>query len=376
MKVKNKSNDFVKLVIAMLLSFLIGGLSTYYFVQNNNGTNPVKTPNGETTCKACANTVIVEEGSLSAAVDKVYNSVVQVQNYQNSTLAGTGSGFVYKQDKNYSYLLTNHHVVEKGTKFSVVNALGETIDATLLGSDEYLDLAVLRIALNTNMPALTVADMTKLKTGDQVMVVGSPVGDEYFNTVTNGIISGLNRLVEVSLSSGGNDWVMEVIQTNAAVNPGNSGGPMFNAKGELIGIISMKLVDSTIEGMGFAIPIDYALSHIDKLEKGQKIDRPLLGITMTDTNTSAWTLRQYGITIDSNIDSGVVVIEVQKDSGAAKSNLTKGDVITELNGEKIKNVAYLKYLLYKYNPGDEVELTYYRNNKFLKTKITLTKNDQ
>lgn len=373
---KNKSNDFVKLVIAMLLSFLIGGLSTYYFVQNNNGTNPVKNSNGATTCKACANTVIVEEGSLSAAVDKVYNSVVQVQNYQNSTLAGTGSGFVYKQDKNYSYLLTNHHVVEKGTKFSIVNALGETIDATLLGSDEYLDLAVLRIALNTNMPALTVADMTKLKTGDQVMVVGSPVGDEYFNTVTNGIISGLNRLVEVSLSSGGNDWVMEVIQTNAAVNPGNSGGPMFNAKGELIGIISMKLVDSTIEGMGFAIPIDYALSHIDKLEKGQKIDRPLLGITMTDTNTSAWTLRQYGITIDSNIDSGVVVIEVQKDSGAAKSNLTKGDVITELNGEKIKNIAYLKYLLYKYNPGDEVEITYYRNNKFLKTKITLTKNDQ
>ena len=101
-----------------------------------------------------------------------------------------------------------------------------------------------------------------------------------------------------------------------------------------------------------------------------------MGITMTNTNTNAWTLRQYGITLDANIDYGVVVIEVQKDSGASKSNLTKGDVLTELNGQKIKNMAYLKYLLYKYNPGDEVEVTYYRNNKFLKTKITLTKNTE
>jgi len=170
---------------------------------------------------------------------------------------------------------------------------------------------------------------------------------------------------------------MEVIQTNAAVNPGNSGGPLVNANGEVIGVISLKLVENSIEGMGFAIPIDYAMSHVETLESGKKIDRPLLGISMLNVEgTSAWSLeRNYGIILDEYVTSGVIVIEVAENSGASRSSLQKGDVITKLNNDDVDNLAYLKYLLYKYEIGDTVELTYYRNGGFYTTQITLTKNE-
>ena len=167
---------------------------------------------------------------------------------------------------------------------------------------------------------------------------------------------------------------MEVIQTNAAVNPGNSGGPLFNANGEVVGVISMKLVENSIEGMGFAIPIDYAMSHVNKLEKGEKIERPLIGISMANV-TDTYLLFQNRIIVPDGVEEGVVVVEISSDSGASKSDLQKGDVITKLNGSTVKNAAYLKYLLYKYNPGDTVTITYNRNGKVATTKITLTKNE-
>lgn len=169
---------------------------------------------------------------------------------------------------------------------------------------------------------------------------------------------------------------MEVIQTNTAVNPGNSGGPLCNDKGEVIGIISLKLVQSSVEGMGFAIPIEDAMNHIDILEKGQKIARPLLGLSMLNVSAKQTLEKYYDINIPENIVDGVVVIEISKDSGASKSSLKKGDIITHLDGEKVKDVAYLKYLLYKHNIGDKVELTYYRDGVSEKTAIVLTQNNE
>ena len=164
---------------------------------------------------------------------------------------------------------------------------------------------------------------------------------------------------------------MEVIQTNAAVNPGNSGGPLFNSNGEVIGVISMKFVQDSIEGMGFAIPIDYAMSHVSSLEKGEKIERPLLGVSMLNVSES-YTLWQSGINVPENVTEGVVVVETSE--GAAKSDLKKGDIIIELNGSKVKNMAYLKYLLYKYHAGDTVKITYNREGKVATTSVKLTKN--
>ena len=164
---------------------------------------------------------------------------------------------------------------------------------------------------------------------------------------------------------------MKVLQTNAAVNPGNSGGPLLNATGEVIGIISLKLVQTEVENMGFAIPIEYAMKHISNLEQGKAIPRPMLGITMVNA-TESYALYRYGIMLDKDVTSGVVVIEISKDSGASNSDLKKGDVITKLNNEPINNTAYLRYELYKYNVGDTITVTYLRDGKEKTTKVKLT----
>ena len=333
----------------------------------------------ETVCHACPETVIVEDGNLSAAVEKVYNSSVMVKTKNGTKDIGTGSGFVYKVDDNSNYIMTNHHVIKNGTNFTVINYKDDEIKATLLGSDEYLDIAILKIDKRDDMPAVAVGKSTEAKLGDTVFTVGTPVGYTYHNTVTSGIISGLNRQVEVRLSNNRystsqETYVMEAIQTNAAVNPGNSGGCLANAKGEVIGVISMKLVDSSIEGMGFAIPIELVMANVETLASGNKIERPLIGINMIDI-TDTWQLYRNDIVVPDEVDSGVVVAGIVEKSGAASSGLMKGDVITKINDSEVKNAAYLKYLLYKYKPGDEVILTYYRNGKFATAKVKLTKNE-
>lgn len=366
--------------IIVLFAFILGGLSMYYFSIKNR---VVVTSDGNSettvasTCKSCNSTVIVENGSLSAAVEKAYDAAVMIRTYNGTRLKGSGSGFIYKIEGDSAYVMTNHHVVDGGNKWKIITSRDDEIEGKVLGSDEYLDIAVIKVNKKDYMETISRASSDKkISLGDIVFTIGAPVGYEYRGTVTNGIISGVNRLVEVSVkNSSQGDYVMEVIQTNAAVNPGNSGGPLLNASGEVIGVISMKLVENSIEGMGFAIPIEYAMSHVGKLEKGEKIERPLLGITMINV-TETYALFQNRITLPENVEEGVVVAEVSADSGAANSDLKKGDVITKINGEKVKNSAYLKYLLYKYNPGDTVKITYNRNGKEITTNIKLTKNEE
>jgi len=362
--------------IVVLFAFILGGLAMWYFSLKNR---VVVTEEGEkvevtNTCKSCNSTVIMENGSLAASVEKTFNSVVMVKTFSGTKAKGSGSGFIYKIEGDYAYILTNHHVVSGGSKWSVIDSKDTEIEGNVLGSDEYLDLAVIKVKKTSVMEVVNISS-SEVHLGDTVFTIGAPVGYEYRGTVTNGIVSGLNRLVEVAIKNSiQNDYVVEVIQTNTAVNPGNSGGPLFNSNGEVIGIISMKLVENSIEGMGFAIPIDYATNHIEKLEKGEKIDRPLLGISMANV-TDTYLLYQNRIVLPEGIEEGVVVVELAKNSGAAKSDLEKGDVITKINGSRVKNSAYLKYLLYKHNPGDTVTVTYNRNGKENTTKITLTKNE-
>ena len=362
--------------IIVLFAFILGGLSMWYFSSKNK---VIVTEKGETvevtnTCKSCNSTVIMENGSLSASVEKVVNTTVMVKTYTGTRAKGSGSGFIYKIEGDSAYIMTNHHVIDGGNKWTIITSTDEEIEGSVLGSDEYLDIAIIKVNKKNYMEAVNILPSDKeVNLGDTVFTIGAPVGYEYRGTVTNGIVSGLNRLVEVSIKSSlQEDYVMEVIQTNAAVNPGNSGGPLFNSNGEVIGVISMKFVKDSIEGMGFAIPIDFAMSHVSKLEKGEKIDRPLLGISMANI-TDTYLLFQSRITVPEGIEEGVVVVEISSDSGASKSDLQKGDVITKINGAKVKNSAYLKYLLFKYNPGDTVTVTYNRNGNEATTKVTLTK---
>ena len=181
-------------------------------------------------------------------------------------------------------------------------------------------------------------------------------------------------MVAVALSnSTSSDYYMKVLQTDAAINPGNSGGPICNINGEVIGITNMKLVDATVEGMGFAIPIEDALLYANTLESGQDVKRPYIGIGMLDI-TDEYVLWQNGITLDKNIDSGIAVLEVTKNSPAEKAKLKKGDVILSIGGEKITSIAEFRYQLYKYFPGDTIEIEYIRNGKVKKVELKLSEN--
>ncbi len=365
-----ENNQNVKLVPLIIFSFVIGGIVTLAILkwtpildQIMGNRNTVITKNG---------TQVYEKSSLAASVEKIYDAVVVVQGYENDQLASTGTGFVYKTDDKYGYLLTNQHVISNYDKVTVVLTNDQEVETKVLGSDEYLDLAVLRIPKENVLQVATIASSEDMHIGDTVFTVGSPLGSDYRGSVTSGILSGKDRMVSVNVSnSRGNDWVMRVLQIDASINPGNSGGPLLNVNGEVIGICSMKLVDDDIEGMGFAIPIEYAMNHAESLETGKKIEWPVLGIRMTNVTDTA-TLRQYGVNVDKNITSGAVIVETVKNSAADKAGLKKGDVITKLNNNKIKDHAYLRYELYQHQAGDTIEITYIRDGKENTTKVTLT----
>lgn len=369
-----KGKEKVNLVIYLFVAFVLGGLLMYYLTLNSDKlsgiVNATSSSSGNS-CRACSGTVIVNDGSLSAAVEKAYDAVMMIRNYKNEQIQSTGSGFIYKVDDNYGYVLTNHHVIDGATKVTLIRSDDKEIEGVVLGSDEYLDLAVVKINKDDVIDKVIISTSDDSKIGDTVFTIGSPLGYEYRGTVTDGILSGKDRMVTVSISGNSEDFVMKVLQTNAAVNPGNSGGPLLNAKGEVIGIISLKLVQTEVENMGFAIPIEYAMSHIENLEQGKATIRPMIGISMTNV-TDTYTLYRNGILLDKSITEGVVVMDISKDSGASKSALQKGDVIIKFNDEKISNYAYLRYELYKYSAGDTVTITYNRNGEIKTTKITLT----
>ena len=357
--------------LTILLAMVVGAGFTYVLIAN-----PF-TEQEEAGFLGCQYTSCTDElvikNDITDSVSKVYDSVVMIDNYKSKKIQGSGSGFVYKKDKEKGYIMTNQHVVEGADSLKVKLTNGKEVDAEILGGDEYLDIAIISIPVKSVIKVASIGKTDSLKLGETIFTIGSPVGEEYFNTVTSGIISGLNRKVTVSIASN-NDWIMDVLQVDAAINPGNSGGPLLNANGEVIGVNSLKLVDNQIEGMGFSIKIEDAMAHVKELESGKKIDRPLLGINLVNVEDTSL-LYRYGITVDKEIGSGVVVISVVEGTGADKSDLEKGDVITAIDKEKVTNSAYLKYILYKYRSGDKIKITYIRNGKVKTTEVVLTKNE-
>lgn len=356
----------------ILVAFLLGGGTMYYLIEDSNTGNILATsPTYTTGVIQCSNDITIDETGISTAVGEIYDATVTIQNYVNNRLTSSGSGFIYKKNGSYGYIMTNHHVIEKAEQVIITLSNDDQIEGTVLGSDEYLDLAVVRIDASSVTQVAKLGTSETMNLGDTVFTVGSPVGYEYRGTVTRGTLSGKNRMVEVSIAST-NDFVMRVLQIDAAINPGNSGGPLVNINGEVIGINSLKLVEDEIEGMGFAIPIEYAMEYIDELESGKKIERPLIGISMLNV-TDTYRLYQNGIIIRDDIDAGVVIINVSEKSGADKAGLKKGDIIVAVNGSEVSNAAYLKYELYKCSVGDTIEITYMRDSKMHTAKVTLTK---
>ena len=364
----------ISLIFIIIFSFVIGGVVIVSLLKFTPLINELTSSSqGIPTSSIKGQNVVYEKTSLSAAIDNIYDAVVTVRAYKNNEAVSTGTGFVYKNDDKYGYVMTNDHVISGCNKVKLILSNDTEIEAKILGSDEYLDLAVLSIDKKNVLKVATIGSSEKVSVGDTIFTVGSPVGDEYRGSVTSGILSGKDRLVSVNVTNSMNDdWVVKVLQIDAAINPGNSGGPLLNVNGEVIGINSMKLVRDEIEGMGFAIPIEISMAHISELEQGKKIEWPVLGITMANVSDTS-VLYKNNIHVDDSVTYGVVVVDVAKEYAASKSDLKKGDVITKLNGEETKDSAYLRYELYKNKPGDVVEITYIRNGKEHKTKVTLTK---
>lgn len=356
---KNK----LKYIIISIISLFIGILGTiivmHYF--------PIKT---ETTERVVKDVTVTETNTIKSSVDKIYNATVMIESYRSNRLIGTGTGFIYKKGDDKGYVMTNHHVIEDSDAVKVITIEGQTVDATLLGSDEYADIAVLSINSEAVLQVAEIGDSTKLELGDTLFTVGSPIGSEYMGTVTKGILSGKDRTVTVTVNN--SNFMMEVLQTDAAINPGNSGGPLVNINGEVVGVNSLKLVEDEIEGMGFAIPIEMAITSANKLEKGQKITRPLLGVSLVDLDNT-YALYRYNIKVDESISKGVVIAAIDDDTPAKTAKLEIGDVITEVNGTKIKSVAHFRFVLYKYSVGDEITVKYNRNGSEKTVKIKLTK---
>lgn len=295
------------------------------------------------------------------------------QNSGKLQTASEGSGVIYKKSGNSAYIVTNNHVVKGSNALQVILSNGRKVNASLVGSDSATDLAVLKINSANVKTVAEFGNSNSIAAGQDVLAIGSPMGSEYANTVTKGIISAKSR----TLKSGTDGTLTSVIQTDAAINSGNSGGPLINMAGQVIGINSMKLAGSSdgssVEGMGFAIPSNEVVKIINQLIKDGKISRPSLGISMIDLSRVTTDQQQSVLKLPSNITKGVVIMDVQSGSNAQTAGLEQYDVITKLGDIKITNTSSLKSALYKYKVGDTTKVTYYRDGQSHTATLKLAK---
>lgn len=400
-----KKNGIFKKVIAFTSALVIvsaGSIGTYSLLTGNSDTpNNTSTiaEQTETTSEQISSAISLSNTSSTSSDDslstsqiaeKLMPSVVGIEssfNYtsqsQNSygfgygensqgttqdstqSLTATGTGIVYSSD---GYIVTNAHVIYDDEYTSSAAASVKVItndqteyDATIVAYDTEADIAVLKINA-TGLTAATFGDSDDISVGDSVVAIGNPLGLDLFNTVTSGIISGLNREITI------NDTDMTLIQTDAAINSGNSGGPLINSKGEVIGINSSKMSsnysETTIEGIGFAIPSDYAQEVIsDLINYGYVTGRAQIGISCQDITES--------ISQSYNMPVGVYVISVSEGSCAEAAGIKQGDVITAVNGEEITTYSELKAIKKNFKSGDTMTLTVNRNGETMELTLTL-----
>lgn len=316
--------------------------------------------------------VTISDTGISESVEKIDDSVVVIETYQEGELVGTGSGFVYDTDDKFGYILTNHHVINT-EDILITYSDSSTTEAEVVGSDEYSDIAVLKVSKDTILGVATMGNSKDVKVGDTVFAIGSPMGKEFKNTVTKGILSGKDRLISVSVSNYDADYILNVMQTDAAINPGNSGGPLCNINGEVIGINNLKIVKDTVEGLGFSIPIEDVLKYAESLRTDGVIKRPYLGVSMLNV-TSTYQLKYTGIRLDEDITEGVVVVDVESKSPADEAGLVKGDVIIKIGEFEVSDIAEFRYRLYSFNPDESVDIVVNRDGKDKTIKVTLGSN--
>ena len=376
--VKHTSGGFGKSVFIPFISGILGAslvmgvcfgvptikqnLLSGTHISLNTSSNTYDNTNNQLDVTDYSNTSIaVAEKALPSVVGiKVTYQISSI--FGNSTGEATGSGIIISDD---GYIVTNNHVVssESSSYYAIQEATGISVklynddtsyEAKIIGTDEYTDLAVLKIE-KTGLTPATLGDSTKVKVGEFVMAVGNPLGMDY--SVTTGVVSAIERDVVADGKS------YSVIQTDAAINTGNSGGALVNSVGEVIGINTLKLAGNGIEGVGFAIPISSTTSIISQLIEHKEVIRPFIGIA--GSAIDSYDAQRY------NLPQGVYVDEVTKDSPAEKASIKKSDIITKIEGKEVTTVDQLNRIKYNYNVGDKVKLTIIRGTEELEVEVTL-----
>ncbi|QIK70587.1 PDZ domain-containing protein [Erysipelothrix sp. HDW6C] len=308
---------------------------------------------------------------VTKVADDVRDKVVSVINEQRGQTAGSGSGAIYKNENGKLQIITNHHVIDGNEKVYVQFSNGEKVAAKVIGSDPYTDLALLEVEADIDIEPFEIADSSFSKVGEFVVAVGSPMGIEFANSVTFGIISGKDRSIPVDLNNDGiADWDMVVMQTDAAINPGNSGGALVNMKGELIGINSMKLSSSNVEGMGFAIPINEVVPIIEQIAENGKVSYPIIGISAVSLEDLNDFMRK-SYNIPDGIEKGVFIAEVTSGGPANKAGIKEGDILTKFGDVEVTSFKDFRRELYKHKVGETVEIEVNRDGKTMTISVTL-----
>ena len=388
---KSSSNLLKKIgnvALIFVVGFLGGILGTFLTLQTSHSSTSnteSKQVHSTTVKTAYKNTT-----STSEAVDKVKNAVVSVITYSDSSnqglfekeensdsqISSEGSGVIYKKEGKYAYLVTNTHVINGAKKVDILLADGNKVPGEVVGSDVYSDIAVVRISADKAKAVAEFGDSNQLTVGETAIAIGSPLGTDYANSVTQGIISSQGRNVNLKADNGQNIST-RALQTDAAINPGNSGGPLISIQGQVIGITSSKISNNgqtSVEGMGFAIPANDVVNIIKQLEEKGKVVRPALGIQMMDlSNLSTSDLSQ--LKLPEKISGGVLVRSTLENMPAS-DKLQRYDVITKIDDTDIESTADLQSALYSHQINDTIKVTFYRDGKQQTTSIKLTKSTE
>ena len=270
-------------------------------------------------------------------------------------MEGVGSGVIFRSD---GYIVTNNHVIEGAKEIIVSLADGNTVNGTLVGTDEMTDIAVVKVDAQ-NLPTAKFGNSEEIMVGEPVVAIGNPMGLEFQGSVTVGVISALNRTIEL------NDRRFSLLQTDAAISPGNSGGALVNYDSEVIGINSAKLAQTEVEGIAFAIPINTVQSVVNEIMQKGYVSRPYLGVVLFDKATAA----RYGYQL--NIEKGVFIFQVSLESPAGRAGLQRGDIILKIDGKDVNSATEVRADIATRKIGDKITITYDRDNSEYTMEVTL-----
>jgi len=317
----------------------------------------------------------VESSNIAETSEAIVGiiNLQQQDGWNPSQEVGAGSGIIYKKEDGKAYIVTNQHVVEGANEIDVSLYDDERVKAKLLGTDELTDLAILQIDGESIETVADLGSSKDLHVGDTVMAIGNPLGMDFANSVTRGIVSGLDR--SLSIDTNGDqqmDWITEVIQTDAAINPGNSGGALINIDGEVVGINSMKIARQEVEGIGFAIPIDAAIPIMEQLESKGEVARPFIGISTASLKQVPEQYREH-VRLPEGVEGDVVIAEVQPGSAADQAGLKQFDIITAIDDQEITSIVDLrKYMYSETTIGTTLQMEIVRNGKQQSVELELT----